>query len=569
MNPTRVLGISCWYHDSAACLIQDGQVVAAVAEERLSRVKHDNRFPKMAIEWCLHQQGIAINELDAIVFYEKPIIKLDRVFNQHISAWPRSFKTFTQTFGVWFTERLDLERVLKNEFSYFGPIHFVPHHMSHAASSYYLSGWNDAVIVTLDGVGEWATTTIGLGHGQEIKIDQEIRFPHSLGLLYSAITTFLGFEANDAEYKVMGLAAYGNPNTFKKQFEQLVTLNQDGSYNLNLEYFDFTHTQRMYTDSLIELLKCSPRNPESVMKKKYQDIAAALQQRLEEVVFHILNHSYQKYGKKRLCLAGGVALNSVMNGKILKNTPFTEFFIPPDPGDAGGAMGAALWLDRKHSNKNTSSTFTPYLGPSFEWFEIEKILKRRGMKYKLVLDRAILLKKVATSLKQKKIIGWYQGAVEWGPRALGNRSILSAANPEKMRDIINEKVKHRELFRPFAPVILEDKIQDYFEVDEKLSKSARYMLLVYPFKPKIGQKNVPAVVHVDGTGRLQTLARLDNPLYYDLIALYNKMTGVPILINTSFNVRGEPIVCTPENALDCFLKTDIDYLVMDQFIVYK
>ncbi len=580
----RILGISCYYHDAAACVIVDDKIIAVAAEERFSRVKHDNGFPRLAIEFCLHQAGLAANELDVIVFYEKPIIKFDRMMHQHLQHFPKSYRVYLDSLSSWLNVKLKLPKVLEEELNYFGKVLYLEHHLAHAASSYYLSGFANATIVTLDGVGEWATTTIGYGKNKDIHITKEIHFPHSLGLLYSALTAYLGFSVNDAEYKVMGLAAYGDPRPFKKKVDQLIQLYPDGSYALNREYFDFEWSDRMYSQKLEKLFGFPTRKAESPMERQYQNIAASLQLKLEEVVFYLLNAEYKSHPNKNLCLAGGVALNSVMNGKILKSTPYQNLFIPPDPGDAGGAMGGALYVafhpetlgERQLTaaqsaklHKKFSTEFTPYLGPAYSWYQIRQTLDRFHLDYKFIEDKTKLTQLVAQLIAKQKIVGWFQGRMEWGPRALGARSILASAATVEMRDIINQKVKHRELFRPFAPVILEKYTSKYFISDKNLPKSARYMLLVYPFRPRIGQRDVPAVVHVDQTGRLQTLHRDDNPLYYDLIAQFYKQTGVPIIINTSFNIRGEPIVCTPDDAVRCFLHTDIDVLVLDQFIVQK
>jgi carbamoyltransferase len=580
----KILGLSCYYHDAAACLIIDDKIVAAGAEERFSRVKHDNRFPKLAVEYCLNEAKIAANEIDVIVFYEKPIVKFDRVLHQQLQHFPRNYRTYNESFGSWISTKLKLPDILKKELNYHGKVLYLEHHLAHAASSFYLSGYDDATIVTLDGVGEWATTTIGYGKGKDISIDRELHFPHSLGLLYSAMTAYLGFSVNDAEYKVMGLAAYGDPKPFAAQMDQLITVHDDGSYSLNMKYFDFEWSDRMYSQKLEQLFGYPTRQSESPMERHYENIAAALQAKLEEVVFKILNIEYRKKPNPNLCLAGGVALNSVMNGKLLSKTPYKNLFIPPDPGDAGGAMGAALYIrfhpellgektlvgpKIKKTKKLFADQFNPYLGPSYTWYEITSALEKYELEYEFFADKKKLVNHVAELIGDQQIIGWFQGRMEWGPRALGARSILASAATVEMRDIINEKVKHRELFRPFAPVILEKYTDKYFYSDKKLPKSARYMLMVYPFKPKIGQRDVPAVVHVDGTGRLQTLHRDDNQMYYDVIDQHRKKTGVPIIINTSFNIRGEPIVCTPKDAINCFLHTDIDVLILDQFVVRK
>ncbi len=570
-----ILGISCYYHDSAACLIQDGKVISAAAEERFTRKKHDNDFPLQAIQFCLNFSKISMNEVDLVAFYEKPIWKFERILHQHLQHFPLSYKAFMNTMGGWFSQKLNIEKRLTDDCHYFGKIVYVPHHVSHAASSFCLTNFDKAVILTLDGVGEWATTTLGYGDKSGIHIEQEIDFPHSLGLLYSAITTYLGFSANDAEYKVMGLAAYGDPKPFRKKLNQMITQFNDGSYVLNMKYFEFDRAEHMFTSELTSLLGFPPRLAESKVFRYHENLAASLQEKLEEITFTMLNIAYQKYQIPNLCLAGGVALNSVMNGKILKRTPFTSVFIPPDPSDAGGAMGAALWAwhnqggAKKRSNlKRHKTPFSPYLGPSYSWHAIKKLLDHHELKYELIPDKDKLIDKSVNLLVKQKVIGWFQGRMEWGPRALGNRSILASARKSEMKDIINARIKHRELFRPFAPAILEEEANKYFETDKPLPTSAKWMLMVYPFKEK-KKKLLPAVVHVDGSGRLQTVERSDNPLYYDLIKSYFKKTGVPSIINTSFNVRGEPIVCSPEDAIQCFLKTDIDYLIIDQFLVRK
>ncbi|MEO8581516.1 MAG: carbamoyltransferase [Patescibacteria group bacterium] len=563
----HILGISCFYHDSAASLVRDGKVIAATAEERFTRKKHDNNFPYKSIDFCLDFAGLAINELDAIVFYEKPIVKFERILSQHLDHFPKSYASFFNTSASWLNQKLNIKKILKDELHYHGEVLFIPHHLSHAASAYYLSPFSEASIVTIDGVGEWATTTVGIGKKAEVSIQKEICFPHSLGLLYSTLTTYLGFSANDAEYKVMGLAAYGDPKPFRKHFNKIIQIKKDGSYCLNMEYFDFDWAEHMASSKMVELFGYPAREPESKAYSYHENIAASLQEKLEQVVFNLLDATYKEHQLPNLCLAGGVALNSVMNGKILSKTKFKELFIPPDPSDAGGSMGAALYVWHQTQKKKTNPHFSPYLGPNFPSYQVEQILKQHKLKYEFV-EKKKLVKKMAKCIVDQKVIGWFQGRMEWGPRALGNRSILASAATEKMKDIINARVKHRELFRPFAPVILEKYVSTYFEADKNVPISAKWMLMVYPFK-KIGKKNVPAVYHVDGTGRLQTLSRTDNSLYYDLVLEHYRLTGVPIIINTSFNVRGEPIVCTPEDAINCFLKTDIDYLVIDQFLVSK
>ncbi|MBT3249561.1 MAG: carbamoyltransferase [Candidatus Pacebacteria bacterium] len=575
----KILGLSCFYHDSAACLISDGEIIAAGAEERFSRKKHDNGFPKLAIDYCLKEAGLAINELDSVVFYEKPIWKFDRIIHQHLEHFPKSYQAFVDTSASWLNQKLNIKKILKDEIHYHGQITFLPHHLSHSASAYYLSPFQKATIVTIDGVGEWATTTVGMGQKDKIQVDQEIRFPHSLGLLYSTLTAYLGFKVNNDEYKVMGLAAYGDPKPYQEYFDKLITLHTDGSYTLNMDYFDYTWSQHMPSKKMAELFEHPIRKPESKIYKYHQNIAAALQQKLEEAIFNLLTQTHRKYKTDNLCLAGGVALNSVMNAKILSHTPFKNLYIPPDPSDAGAAMGAALYLDRNpkliNSKSKTAKThlkiaksFNPYLGPGYTSFQIEQVLDEAGLKYRFYKDEQKLLDRTSNLLIKKQVIGWYQGRMEWGPRALGNRSILAAATSRDMQDILNAKVKKREMFRPFAPVILKEYMEQYFETDKPVPEIADYMLLVYPFTKK-GRENIPATTHVDGTGRPQRISRKDNQLYYDLIDNYRQKTGIPVIINTSFNIRGEPIVCTPEDAARCFLGTKIDYLVIDGFVVKK
>lgn len=563
-----VLGISCFYHDAAACILRNGKILAAAAEERFTRKKHDNDFPKNAINFCINYLGIAANEIDIVAFYEKPIIKYERILNQHLQHFPKSRRVFTDTMGSWLTKKLQIKKTLADELRYYGKVVFIPHHLSHAASAYYLSGFKKSAIVTLDGVGEWATTTVGEGKNTKIRIDKEIQFPHSLGLFYSTVTAYLGFKVNNDEYKVMGLAAYGNPKRFMPKMEKLIQMFSDGSYALNMEFFDYTWADRMPSKKMEILFGYPIRKPETKIYKHHKDIAASLQEKLEQVVFLLLKKAHNQYKTTNLCLAGGVALNSVMNGKIVKSTPFKNVYIPPDPGDGGGAMGAALYVHFRQSNNNPNKYFFPSLGPEYDWYEIEKVLKKYHLKYTLFTDKKKLIKEVVNLLIRQKVIGWFQGRMEWGPRALGNRSILASAAKEEMRDIINKKVKKREMFRPFAPVILEEHVNKYFEADSQPLHLGKYMLLVLPYK-EIGKKEAPATVHVDGTGRLQTIARQDNPLYYDLIKAYMKKASSPIIVNTSFNIRGKPIVCTPEEAVKCFLDTGIDVLAIDQFVVEK
>lgn len=564
----KILGISCYYHDSSACILIEGEVVAAAAEERFTRKKHDNSFPLHSIHYCLKEADLAANQLDYIVFYEKPVIKFERLLHQHLNHFPKSFKTFVSAIPSWTNEKLNVRNTIQKKLHYTKEVLFVPHHLSHAASTYYLSDFKDASIVTIDGVGEWTTASIGLGKDQNIHIEKEIRFPHSLGLLYSTITAYLGFRVNNSEYKVMGLAAFGEPGEFRHIFDKLIHLYKDGSFGLELEYFTYEWSERMFNNKLEKLFGYPARKPESEIKSYHQNIAAALQESFEKAVFNILNTAYKQQQNPNLCLAGGTALNSAANGKIIQNTPYKNVYIPPDPGDGGASMGAALYAHQQLTKSRPVVNFTPYLGPSYPWHKIHQSLHNSGLPYKYLSSRKKLVNQVVKYLTEDKVIGWYQGRMEWGPRALGNRSILASAAKEKMRDIINAKIKKREMFRPFAPVILENHIDKLFHAKNQPPTLAKYMLTILPFK-SIGKKTIPATVHVNNTGRPQTVNKSDNPLYYQLLKTYYQKTGIPAIINTSFNVRGEPIINTPEEAVNCFLTTDIDILVMDQYIVSK
>ncbi len=576
-----ILGLSAFFHDSSACLLIDGKIVAAAAEERFTRIKHDNAFPDHAIEYCINEASIAMNEIDYVVFYEKPLIKFDRMLHQHLQHFPKSYSTFMSSTGAWLTQKLNVTSLLREKCNYYGEVLFVPHHLSHAASSYYLSPFKSAAILTIDGVGEWTTTAVGFGTGDHISLEKEVRFPHSLGLLYSAVTAYLGFKVNNDEYKVMGLAAYGNPKKYRDKVSKLLQQYDDGSFRLDMRYFDFDWADQMPSAEMGKLFGHPIRKPESKIYSYHQDIAATLQEKLEKTIFKLLHQLHENHPVDNLCLAGGVALNSLMNGKIVDNTPFKRLFIPPDPSDAGGAMGAALHIHLKLSNANKktnkhaslSKSFSPYLGPDYHWYQVETALESylkehpKAFLYQR-LTKVEMVKKVASLLSQQKVIGWFQGRMEWGPRALGNRSILAAANHARMKKILNQKVKKRELFRPFAPAILEEHAQDFFSFDPKSTRITDWMLTVHPFTPR-GKKQVPATVHVDNTGRLQTVSKNSSPLFYQLIDQYYQLTDIPAIINTSFNVRGEPIVTTPKDAIKCFLGTDIDYLVLGTYIASK
>ena len=565
-----ILGLSCFYHDSSASIIKDGQIIAAAQEERFTRVKHDNTFPYKSIEYCLNSLGIAINELDYIVFYEKPIIKFTRILQQHITHFPKSIKIFFDTIPEWLLRKLRIKEILKSEFKYQGKIIYLPHHLSHAAASYFTSPFKEAAILTLDGVGELATTTMGFAKNYQIKLEKQIDFPHSLGLFYSALTAYLGFAVNNDEYKVMGLSAYGKkPKEYYQQIKSLIKLNPDGSYQLDTKYFSFEYREKMFNQKLCNLLGGPARIRDSDMIPRYENIAAATQQVFEETLFHMLNILYKKHPSKNLILSGGCALNSLANGKILKNTSFENLYITPDPGDGGTSLGAALYTHHSLLTQTPPKLLpSPYLGPEFTPWQIKTAIKKFKLKSTLIPDADKINDLVSDLLINQKVIGFFQGRMEWGPRALGNRSILAAATSREMQDIINAKVKHREMFRPFAPVILREHTKKFFITDKNIPVSADYMLMVYPFKKSV-QKKVPAVVHVDGSGRLQTIDKNSNPKYYNLIDAYYKKTGIPLILNTSFNVKGEPIVCTPSDAIKCFLNTEIDYLVINNYLIKK
>ena len=499
----NILGFSCYYHDAAATLLKDGKIVAAVQEERFTRKKHDQSFPINAINYCLKEAGITINELDYIGFYEKPMLKFERILYQHIHAFPKSFPTFIKTLPNFLGEKIRIHGVVKKKLKYKGDIIFIDHHLSHAASCYLVSPFKKAAIVTLDGVGEWATTTYGYGRGNDIVLLKEIRFPHSIGLLYSAITAYLGFTVNNSEYKVMGLAAYGEP-TYYDKFKKLIDIKEDGSYLIDMDYFDYHYKMTMPGKKFIR--EFGPiRKPNGDVTQRHKDIASSLQIVLEENVIKILNHVYKQTKMDNLCMAGGVALNSVANGKILKSTKFDDIFIQPAAGDAGGSMGVATYIYNTILDKNRVYKLdSAYLGPTYSTQYIENLLKQKNIMYKTFNSEKEIVKATAKLIFENKIVGWFQGRMEWGPRALGSRSILANPTNLQMKDIINMKVKHREKFRPFAPVIAVEDAEKYFECDSPVPLPTDFMLMVYPIK-KDKQSLIPAVTHIDGTGRLQTI----------------------------------------------------------------
>ncbi len=567
-----ILGISCYYHDASAALLKDGVIVAASQEERFTRKKHDISFPINAINYCLKSQNISIKDIDYIGFYEKPFLKFERVLFQHLEMFPLSFKTFLSSTPSWINQKLRVVRTIKKKLGYKKDILFIPHHIAHA-SSFFVSPFKKAAILSVDGVGEWTTTAYGIGNNNKIDLIKEIKFPHSLGLLYSTLTAYLGFSVNNSEYKVMGLSPYGNmdkgTNPYYKKLKQVIDIKDDGSYRLDMSYFVYHFYNRMPSKKLCRLLEGPVRKPESEVTQRHKDIAAALQIVTEEALTKMLNHVFKVTKCSDLIIAGGVALNSVYNGKILRNTPFKRIWAQPDPSDGGTSIGAASYIYNAILNKKRNFVLeNAYLGPEFSEEEIRKVLDENRIKYSKFKNNEELIRTTAKMIHNNNVIGWFQHGMEWGPRALGARSILSDACNPKMKEILNLKVKHREKFRPFAPVVCEDDALKYFDCDKPLPKPTDFMLMVYPVLKKWRDK-IPAVTHVDGSGRLQTIRKHQNPLYYNLIKEFGKLSGIPILINTSFNIRGEPIVCSPYDAYKCMMGTGIDCLVMDKFLIKR
>ena len=564
------LGISCYYHDSAAALLKNGHVVAAVEEERFSRKKFDDGFPKMAIDWCLKESNISPDQIKSVSFYDKPVLKFERLLDNYITVAPRGLYSFLDTIPKWLHKRLWIKNEIKNHLKGFkGEIIFPEHHMSHAAHTFYTSPFTEAAILTVDGVGEWTTTSFGTAKNNTIQLTNDIRWPHSLGLFYSAFTYFLGFRVNEGEYKLMGLSAYGKPKYFDLIMNNLIDVKNDGSIHLNMKYFAFTYDKVMTNDKFSELFGVKPREHDSKTEQIHYDIGASAQLVLEEILLKMVNHVYNKTKMGNLCLGGGVALNGVANYRILKESPFENIHIPPSPGDGGSAVGCAQYLyyvyhnqKRVIENNHTAAIQeNVYVGPSYTNDDIRQFLDSKNIKFEK-FDRQQLLEKTAKLISDENIVGWYQGKMEWGPRALGNRSILADPRSDTMKDILNEKIKHRESFRPFAPSILEEHASEYFDIDIP----SPYMLMVTNVKQP---EKIPAVTHVDGTGRLQTVSAESNSLYYDLISEFYKITGIPVLINTSMNVMGEPIVNTPEQAYQMIVKTDMDCIIMGNNLIFS
>ena len=568
-----ILGISCFYHDSSAALLKDGTIVAAAQEERFTRKKHDTSFPANSIRWLLENEKISIAGISHIAFYEKPFLKFERVLSQHIQSFPKSLKTFLSSMPSWINEKLRVTRIIKKRLGYKGDIFFIDHHMAHAASSFLVSPFQKAAVLTADGVGEWTTTAYGIAEGNEIKLLKEIRFPHSIGLLYSTITAYLGFSVNNSEYKVMGLSPYGTmdraKNPYYERLKKIVDVKEDGSYCMDMGYFKYHYADRMPSEKLCSLLGGPIAKRDSEMAQRHKDIAAALQMLTEDIMTKMLIHLYNETKCENVVLAGGVALNSVYNGKILKKTPFKSIWIQPDAGDGGTSIGAACYAYNAILGNERNYIFKDaYLGPGYETRGIREFLESNKINYSEFEHEESLVKNAAKLIFENNVVGWFQGRMEWGPRALGARSILSNPCNPGMQEILNLKVKHREKFRPFAPVVCEDDALKYFDCDVPIPEPADYMLMVYPIKPEFREK-IPAVTHVDGSGRLQTVRKGQNERYYALIKEFGKLSGIPILINTSFNIRGEPIVCTPPDAYKCMMGTGIDYLVIDRFLIKR
>ena len=592
----RVLGISAFYHDSAAALIADGRIVAAAQEERFTRKKFDADYPRHAIEYCLNAGGVTLADVDYVAFYDKPFLKFERLLETYLTFSPRGFRSFRMALPLWLREKLFLKSLLASELKALEPkfdwdkrLAFSEHHLSHAASAFYPSPFQRAAVLTMDGVGEWATTSAGVGNGHELKIQKEINFPHSLGLLYAAFTYYTGFKVNSGEYKVMGLAPYGIPKYAQLIYDNLIDLKPDGSFRLNLDYFNYCTGLTMTNERFDALFDGAPRMPAAPLEQRHMDLAASIQVVIEEAVLRLSRSLAEETGEANLCLAGGVALNCVANGKVLRDGKFENIWVQPAAGDSGGALGAALTIYHLYADRPRTVANTPdgmagsYLGPEFDDGETQTRLEAAGARY-AILPRDQLLERTAHALADGKAVGWFQGRMEFGPRALGNRSILADPRDPQMQKKLNLKVKYRESFRPFAPSILREHVSEWFDIDV----DSPYMLMVAPVherhrremtseeqqlfgidKLNVPRSSVPAVTHVDYSARVQTVHRETNPLYHDLIGRFHRLTGCPVLVNTSFNVRSEPIVCTPEDAFRCFMGSEIDVLAAGSCYLIK
>jgi len=587
-NYMYILGISCFYHDSAACIVEDGSILAAAQEERFTRKKHDPRFPKNAIQYCLEEAGISVQDLTNIVFYDKPFLTFERLLLTYLTVAPRGLRSWLEAMPLWLGQKLYIPKVIKSELGYEGDILYTEHHEAHAASAFYPSSFEEAAILTMDGVGEWATASYGFGKGKDITLLKELHFPDSLGLLYSAFTYFTGFRVNSGEYKLMGLAPYGEPKYKNLILSELVDLKEDGSLRLNLSYFDFLGGLRMTNNRFAKLFGGPPRKPETEITQREMDIAASIQSVTEEVVMKMARYVHKETKQKNLCLAGGVTLNCVANGRLLREGPFEDIWIQPAAGDAGGALGAALsvwhrYLGNERANPNGhDSQRGSYLGPSFPNGIVEEFLESKGYTYH-ELDGSSRARVIAEQVAAGKIVGYMAGRMEFGPRALGARSILGDPRREDTQTTMNLKIKYRESFRPFAPSVLEEKAFEYFDLD----RPSPYMLLVADVKEerrlpqpagngmsmlerlRVKRSDIPAVTHLDYSARLQSVNKRDKPDYHAVISEFEKLTGCAVIVNTSFNVRGEPIICTPEDAYRCFMRTEMDILVMEDCILFK
>lgn len=589
MKPTYILGLSAYYHDSAACLVRDGEIVAAAQEERFTRKKHDHRFPHLAVDYCLKHAGIEAQDLSYVSFYDKPWIKFERLLETYLMYAPSGIRSFLMAMPLWLKEKLWMGKTIQNELQYDGPMIYPEHHQSHAASAFFPSPFDRAALLTVDGVGEWATVSWGVGAENKITLQQELRFPHSIGLLYSAFTYYTGFKVNSGEYKVMGLAPYGEPKYVDLILKELIDLKADGSFRLNMQYFNYCQGLTMTNERFHQLFGGPPRTSETRLTQREMDLARSIQEVTEEVLLRTARHVRKETGERNLVLAGGVALNCVANGKILKEGIFDSIWIQPAAGDAGGALGAALFAwyqvlenprvpDTRQDRQSGS-----YLGPEFTGDEIESWLKSEKIPYHR-FENGGAISAAAEGLASGKVVGWFSGRMEFGPRALGARSILGDPRDERMQSVMNLKIKYRESFRPFAPSCLREEVSDYFELDA----DSPYMLLVAPVqqgrrkpmtpdqerlfgieKLNVPRSDLPAVTHVDYSARVQTVRKEVNPKYHRLIERFRENTGYGVVINTSFNVRGEPIVCTPQDAYRCFMRTEIDMLVLDDCVLLK
>lgn len=590
-----VLGISAYYHDSAAALLHDGEIVAAAQEERFTRKKHDAGFPKNAVEYCLQEAGISLSDVNLVAFYDKPFLKFERLLETYVAFAPRGFSSFRMAIPIWLREKLFLKDLLRKELKAYSPnydwdsrLRFSEHHLSHAASAFFPSPFEEAAVLTMDGVGEWATTSLAIGRGNELRVVKEIHFPHSLGLLYSAFTYYTGFKVNSGEYKLMGLAPYGEPKYAQLILDQLIDLKPDGSFRLEQSYFNYSTGLTMTSPKFHDLFGAPPRRPDEELEQRHMDIAASIQAVTEEIVLRLTRAIRDETGIRNLCLAGGVALNCVANGKVLRDARFDGLWIQPAAGDAGGALGAALAIHHIHLGQPRTTNGQDkmqgsYLGPEFAQKDIESRLNAAGAKFD-VLDDNALFETGAAALADGKALGWFQGRMEFGPRALGGRSILGDARSPAMQSVLNLKVKYRESFRPFAPSVLREDVADWFELDG----DSPYMLLVADVvnnrrrnmteseqqlfgieKLNVPRSEIPAVTHVDYSSRIQTVHANTNPRYHALISAFKGLTGCPVVVNTSFNVRGEPIVCTPEDAFRCFMGTEIEALAVGNCFLKK